>query len=411
MCQSARVTTGRGDAGLASALRVWFRPPRAHGEVIEDRVVSTIELFYDLVFVVLISQIAHTLAEDVTWQGVGHFTLVFALVWFAWLNGSLYHELHGGNDGRSRTFIFAQMLLLVVVAVYVAHAATDTADGRGFAVAYMLLLALLTFQWQGVRRRDDPMFAALTTRYVVALGLVGVVVGASALIDEPSQRVWIWVAAVSAATLTLLSGILRHDPAVERALRITESLSERFGLFIIIVLGEVVVGVVGGLTDTDRSTRAIATGLLALGINFGFWWTYFDFAGRRIPRPGPGFRAVWMFAHFPLALATAAVGAGMVGLVEHASASRTPEPTAWLIGGGTAVLASSLSVLVAVMESHPARRLVPASLGAVAVFSLVLAALRPAPWLLALGLDLAFSAAWVEAFVRHARTGVPIAKT
>jgi low temperature requirement protein LtrA len=405
------MTTVPNDSGLASALRVWFRPPRAHGEVIEDRVVSPLELFYDLVFVVLISQIAHTLADDVSWEGVGHFTAVFTLVWFAWLNGSLYHELHGGNDGRSRSYIFAQMLLLVVVAVYVGHAADDSADGRGFAVAYTILLGLLTTQWADVRRRDDAMFAALTKRYVASLVLVGAAVGASAFVDEPATRVWVWVAAMSVAALVVVSGILRNDPAIERALRVTESLSERFGLFIIIVLGEVVVGVVGGLTETDRSARTIATGLLALGISFGFWWTYFDFAGRRIPRPGPRTRAVWMFSHFPLALATAAVGAGMVGLVEHAGASRTPEPTAWLIGGGTAVLASSLALIVAVMDPHPARRLVPVSLGVVAALSVVLAAFRPAPWLLAAGLDLAFTAAWFDAFVRHVRTGLPVAKT
>ena len=193
------MTTVRSDSGLASALRVWFRPPRAHGEVIEDRVVSPLELFYDLVFVVLISQIAHTLADDVSWAGVGHFTTVFTLVWFAWLNGSLYHELHGGNDGRSRSYIFAQMLLLVVVAVYVGHAANDSADGRGFAVAYAILLGLLAVQWADVRRRDDAMFAALTKRYVASLALVAAAVGASAFVEEPAQRVWIWIAAMSVA--------------------------------------------------------------------------------------------------------------------------------------------------------------------------------------------------------------------
>ena len=75
------------------------------------------------------------------------------------------------------------------------------------------------------------------------------------------------------------------------------------------------------------------------------------------------------------------------------------------------MLASSLAVIVAVMDPHPARRLVPVSLGVVAALSLVLAALRPAPWLLATGLDLAFTAAWVDAFVRHVRTGLPVAKT
>lgn len=405
------MTTVRTDSSLGSALRQWFRPPRPHGEVIEGRVVSPLELFYDLVFVVLVAQIAHTLAEDVSWRGVGDFTVVFALIWFAWLNGSLYHELHGGEDGRSRSFIFAQMTLLVVLAVYAGHAADDASDGRAFAVVYTMLLGLLAIQWAGVRRRDDALFAALTKRYVASLVLVGITVGASAFVDDPARRVWIWAAAVVVAALAVLVASVRRDPVVDQALRVTESLADRFGLFIIIVLGEVVVGVVDGLIEPERGTGAIATGLLALAIGFGFWWNYFDFAGRRTPRPGPRYRAVWLYGHLPLALATAAVGAGMVGLVEHASASRTPEPTAWLIGGATAVLFASLAAIVAVMEPHPARRLVPVSLSAVAGVSLLLAAFRPAPWLLALGLNLALVAVWIEAFVRHARTGLPIAKT
>ena len=81
----------------------WFRPPRPHGHVIEDRSVSFLELFYDLVFVVLIAQIAHTLAGDATWEGVRDFVVVFGLIWIAWVNGTLYHDLHGGEDGRRRT--------------------------------------------------------------------------------------------------------------------------------------------------------------------------------------------------------------------------------------------------------------------------------------------------------------------
>jgi hypothetical protein len=84
----------------------WFRPPRPHGDVIEDRSVSFLELFYDLVFVVLIAQIAHTLARNVTWTGVREFVVVFGLVWIAWIHGTLYHDLHGGEDGRSRSYIF-----------------------------------------------------------------------------------------------------------------------------------------------------------------------------------------------------------------------------------------------------------------------------------------------------------------
>lgn len=140
----------------ATAAQRWFRPPRAHGDVVEDRSVSFVELFYDLVFVVLIGQLAHTLAGHTTWTGLRDFVVVFGLVWIAWINGTLYHDLHGGEDGRSRTYIFVQMALLVLLAVFAGHAADDPADGRGFAIVYTLLLLFITWQWFDVRRFDTP---------------------------------------------------------------------------------------------------------------------------------------------------------------------------------------------------------------------------------------------------------------
>ena len=87
----------------------WFwRPPRAHGEVIADRQVSNLELFYDLVYVAVIGQAAHHLAEHVSAQGLAEFAVVFALIWIAWINGSLYLELHGREDGRTRSIVFVQ---------------------------------------------------------------------------------------------------------------------------------------------------------------------------------------------------------------------------------------------------------------------------------------------------------------
>lgn len=134
----------------------WFRPPRPHGHVIEDRSVSFLELFYDLVFVLLIAQLAHTLADHVTWAGVRYFVVVFCLIWIAWFNGSLYHDLHSGEDGRSRTYIFLQMSLLVLLAVFAGQAADDPSDGRSFAIVYSVLLLLISWQWYDVRRFDTP---------------------------------------------------------------------------------------------------------------------------------------------------------------------------------------------------------------------------------------------------------------
>jgi low temperature requirement protein LtrA len=138
---------------LGEGLRRWFlRPPRPHGDVIEDRTVSFLELFYDLVYVVLVGQIAHTLAEDVSWSGLLDFAVVFGLIWIGWFNGAQFHELHGREDGRNRSFIFLQMGILTVLAVFTGNAAST--DGEQFALIYAALLAVLVWQWASVYRTD-----------------------------------------------------------------------------------------------------------------------------------------------------------------------------------------------------------------------------------------------------------------
>jgi low temperature requirement protein LtrA len=61
---------------FAGFRRRFWRPPRAHGEIIEDRSVSFLELFYDLVFVVVIARASHTLAHHVSWRGLGEYVVI-----------------------------------------------------------------------------------------------------------------------------------------------------------------------------------------------------------------------------------------------------------------------------------------------------------------------------------------------
>ena len=93
----------------------------------------------------------------------------------------------------------------------------------------------------------------------------------------------------------------------------TDSLVERFGLFTIIVLGEVVLGVVNGLSGAERDVKTIVTGMLALGLGFGFWWIYFDLDGRRLPRNQGTAVANWALSHLPItgSIAAAAVVANL----------------------------------------------------------------------------------------------------
>lgn len=368
----------------------------------ESRTVSFLELFYDLVFVVLVAQIAHTLAADVSWQGVLDFAVVFGLVWIAWLNGSMYHELHGREDGRSRTYIFVQMMLLVVLAVFAGHAADE--DGLAFAIAYVALVAVLAWQWYVVRRYDDPKYHRTTGRYLAGMLAMIAVVGASIWVDE-QYRLWMWAAVVLGWFAALLLQSTR--PADETlGMTATESMAERFGLFTIIVLGEVVVGVVDGLIEADRNALTMATGLLALTIGFGFWWNYFDAIGRREPRHSTQTLMVWIAAHLPLTAAAAAAGAGMVSLIEHAGDTHTPAATAWLLSGSSALLLACLAILVATIDYDPRMAAIrPHIIGAQlvgVVVSLGIGLAAPQAWLLALLLSAVHLVIWFYVFAQLA---------
>lgn len=191
----------------------------------------------------------------------------------------------------------------------------------------------------------------------------------------------------------------------------TDSLVERFGLFVIIVLGEVIVGVVSGLSETERNFESIATGLIGLMIGFAFWWTYFDFVGRRLPAVRQTALIQWMTGHLPVALSITATGAAMISLIEHAGDDRAPAPTAWLLAASVAI---GLVSLVVTMHSLADYRRVgqiyqPLSyaLVAAAAAALVVGWARPAPWLLALLLVGILSAVWIFAVDRWLRLDNP----
>lgn len=389
-----------------TTLKGWFfTPPRAHGDVIDGRAVSFLELFYDLVFVVLIAQISHTFASHISWLGLRDFTILFLLIWIAWVNGSSYHELHGGSDGRSRSYIFIQMALLAVLAVYIGHAADDPSDGRGFAIVYAILLAVVAAQWYSVRKYDTPEMAKLTLGAVTGIGVLVGLMAVSAIVESQEVRIWIWIGSITLTLGGLAFQVFNQDPGVREAGRVTESLVERFALFTIIVLGEVVVGVVEGLSEAHRDGNTIATGVTALVVGFGFWWNYFDLAGLRIPKESGVASGVWNFMHLPMWMAIAGAGAGMVSLVEHAGASRTPAATAWLVTGATALMMLSLAVITSTLPARPGSEMVKYTLFGGAVIALVLGAVRPSPIIIAVGLWTVLGGVWGEAVVRGLRAG------
>lgn len=388
-------------------LRRFWQPLRPHGEVIADRTVSFLELFHDLVYVVVIGRASHTLAGDVSWHGVGAFAVVFGMIFIAWLNGTLYHELHGREDGRGRFYVFVQMLILALLAVFTDHASTSA--GRPFALVYTAFLALLTWLWYTVWRLDRPEFRLYAGRYIVGMALAVLAIGASAFLPA-SARLAVWAVFV---TGWVVGGYVM-DRAIQSRLAgvgVTDSRVERFGLFVIIVLGEVVVGVVVGLSEAQHDVVAIGTGLIGLMIGFAFWWTYFDYVGRRTPRMDGGRLGIWMAGHFPVTLAIAASGAALVRLIRHAGDARAPAPAAWLLAGSVAL---GLAALLATMATlHDYRRFpsiykpLTAVLAGAVLAALGVAWWRPAPWLMALSLVVILSVVWFTAVAEWLRLADP----
>ena len=151
--------------------------------------VGPLELFYDLAVVVLVAQAARHLAEHLTWPGLGEFAAVFTLVWIAWANGSLHHELHGHDDARARSTFLLQILLLVAMAAFIPEAGGER--GAAFAVAAGVLFAVLAVLWLLAARGDRPQYRRTSMLFVTGTAACAVALAATALLPA-SARVLAW---------------------------------------------------------------------------------------------------------------------------------------------------------------------------------------------------------------------------
>ena len=405
-----------GDAPAAAAepspsairrFRGWFwRPPRAHGEIEAERRVSFLELFSDLVYVVVIAQAARELAGSVSLRGYLEFLVVFGVIWVAWANGTLYYELHGREDGRTRTYVFIQMAILTLLAVFTGKAASDT--GAAFAVVVIAFLVVMTWLWYTVRRQDQPEYMASTARYLAAM-VVSIVVLAISAVLPTDARLVVWGAfSVGWLALMLLFGWNARRESVTGIVP-TDVMVERFDLLIIIVLGEVVTGVVNGLSGAERDPATLATGFLALMVGFGLWWSFFDVGGRRRPRFDGLVVNLWMEAHLPITVAIVGAGAAMIGLIENAHEPQAPAATAWLLAGSVALLLVALGLMTRTLADYGRHAVIYRPLAFVmagaAGVALLVGWWRPAAWLLALLLAAILAAVWLFAVVRLFTTG------
>jgi low temperature requirement protein LtrA len=411
-------TDGGGESLELGRYRYFWQRPRSHREIITERRVSFLELFYDLIYVVLIARVALGLHDGITAKSVAVFAILFGLLWIGWYNGSLLHDAHGRADMRNRLMTFLQMFAIAAMAVFAPVAAGT--GGRGFAICYTAFLAILVWQWVAVARLEslDPVYGPLTRRYATTMGVMTAWIAMS-VFASPDVRIWMWGGFVVVFVFGVLlfafteRGSERETQAA--APLATESLLERFALFLIIVLGEVVASVVTGLGGVeDLTARVFLTGFVGLAVAIAFWWTYFDLIAMRTPVAKTKDRYLYNLAQLPLCLALTGVGAATVSLIEHGSDESTPSPTAWLFGGAVALAMVTAAWMMRLLDDYT--RLMslyrPAAITSlmIAALALVLAVIQPPPLLLAGTLFAAMCVQWVYSVNRWLETPEGLAK-
>jgi len=340
----------------AKAERQWWSKPKRIADRQKDRSVSFLELFYDLVYVVLIAQLAHALAAHPSVDAMYNFAFLFLFVWWAWLNGSLYHEMHGNNDLRQRVFTFAQMFPVASMAVF-AHDALNTGF-VGFAISFVVFIAITGYLWWSAGQQD-PLHAAISNPYVISFGITAGFIIASLFVDPP-WRFAFWGVGMALALVwpTYAFGIKKVSAElrghIDQVVTLGHSAVERFGLFLIIVLGEVVVGAVSGVADQHEFTLAvgISAGLGVL-VAIGLYWVYFDMVSLIKPKPTWQGFVGYLYSHLIIAMGIAAAGAAVLAVV-----AATGEPldgiVRWLIVGSVALTLIAIAFQMSIVQ-HPVK--------------------------------------------------------
>lgn len=218
---------------LRQNFRHWWKTPRRVIDREVDRHVTFLELFYDLVYVVLIAELAHALSENIDLLGIGSFVFLFVIVWWAWINGTMYHDLHGHNDTRTRVLTFVQMLCVAAMAVFAHNALGD--GSMGFALSFAAMQLTLTYLWwrTGVH---DPLHRPLSRPYSLICLITALIFVLSVFVPTP-WRFYMWGLSLLVSLLLplYLLTLGRKDSEIQAEIDRSSTASpagvERFGAF------------------------------------------------------------------------------------------------------------------------------------------------------------------------------------
>jgi low temperature requirement protein LtrA len=296
--------------------------------------VSTLELFFDLVFVFTITQLADLLEHHLDWLGLAQVVLMLGVIWwmyggYAWLTNAV-----APSSTTRRSLLLTGMAGFFVIALAVPHAFGST--GWAFGVAYLVVSLVHSSLFLGV---GGPS-AAPAVRRLALLNLVSALLVAGGGFVPPGWRYGLWAAALAVQIATpYLHRMTGYTVA-------TRHFTERHGLVVIIAIGESIVAIGVGIAGLPLGTETITVAVLGLCIAYYLWWAYFAGDEERaeqvlaaITEPARKARtalAAYGYAHYPMILGIVVLATGVKTSVAHGFES-LPWPPAIALGAGAAL--------------------------------------------------------------------------
>ncbi|WP_371790259.1 low temperature requirement protein A [Streptomyces sp. NBC_01471] len=292
-------------------------PMRARDPGEPHRASTPLELFFDLCFVVAVSQaggrLVHALADGDPAHGITGYLVVFFAIWWAWVNFSWFASAYDTDDVLYRVATLVQIAGVLVLAAGVPRA-FDHADYGIAIVGYLIMRLVLTLQWLRAARSETGAARTAALRY--AAGLVVVQIGWVVLLLLPGAA-WKWGFVPMAAADLAVPGFAEHR---HRTPWHPHHIAERYGLFTIIMLGETVAAATVAVQSAVDESAALGELLpIAAGglvIVFGAYWIYFAVPiHEHLASNRQAF--LWGYGHYLVFGSAAAIGSGIEVTVEQ----------------------------------------------------------------------------------------------
>jgi low temperature requirement protein LtrA len=326
-------------AAMATSLRErWQRPPRLRtvGAEDEERHATWLELFFDLVFVICIAEVVHTLEDDRTLGGFLGTAGLFVPIWWAWVGYTVYADRFDTDDLLHRVLVLAGMLAVIAMALSV-HDALHGGSAR-FALTYVAVRTVVLLLNARARRHAAPA-RPLLNLYLAAFTASAALWLVSVLVPEP-YRYLLWAVGT---TIELSAPWLGRSQIAQAPIHASH-MTERYGLFTLIVLGESVISVAQGAAGVDWEPGTLAVALTGFLVVACLWWIYFEYIS------GLANRSVlqglcFNYAHLPLLAGLVSVALGIELAVVESAAHELERATAMALGGGTALYLLALTAL------------------------------------------------------------------